>query len=270
MLIDSHCHITDERFDLCREALAEEIKNSGIEAVFETGSDLKTSLAAVAAAHQYDFCYAVVGCHPHEAERFDEAQLKEIRDLCRDPRVRAIGEIGLDYHYDFSPRDAQKYWFGRQLDLALELKKPIVIHEREAAEDVFRILDEHGVFSKKRTADFPAKPDGSPDARVYFHCFAGSAEMAKQYVKRGASIGIGGTITFKNARKTVEVAQAIDLVHIQTETDCPYLTPVPFRGTDNRPVYVEYAARKIAEIKNIPYEEVARQTSANAKRFFGI
>ena len=270
MLIDSHCHITDPKFDGCRDALIEEIRASGVAYIFETGSDLITSRTALEAAEKYDFVYAVVGCHPHEAEGFGDAQLGRIREMCSHPKVRAIGEIGLDYHYDLSPRDVQKYWFGRQVDLALELGMPIVIHEREAAGDVFDILTEHGAFSKERIAQFPAKPDGSPDARVYFHCFAGSAEMARQYVKLGASFGVDGPVTYKNARKTIEVVEQTDLVHFHVETDCPYLTPVPFRGTVNKPTYVEYPARKIAEIKNISFEEVCRVTSANALRFFGL
>ena len=269
-LFDSHAHITDPAFDECRTELIEEIRASELELLMDVGSDLATSLRCVEAAREYDFCYAVVGCHPHEAKDFSDGQLEEIRRLCGDPRVRAIGEIGLDYHYDFSPRDVQQYWFRRQLDLALELKMPIVIHEREASEDCMRILKESGAFGAERLAAFPAKPSGLPDARVDIHCFSGSAETARQYVKLGASFGVDGPLTYKNNRKTVEVVETTDLEHLLIETDSPYLTPVPHRGETNKPVYVRLVAEKIAEIKGLSYEEVAEATFTNAKRFFDI
>jgi TatD DNase family protein len=270
MLFDSHAHISDRRFDAHREELYKEIRESDLSYVMDVGSDLATSFAAVKTAEANSFCYAVVGCHPHEAKGMDEEQLVMLKNLAVKPKVKAIGEIGLDYHYDFSERDVQRYWFARQITMACELGMPIVIHDREAAEDVLRILKENGAFSSRRKAGFPPRPDGSADARVLLHCYSGSRDMAEQYVKLGATISIAGPVTFSSARKAVEVVEAVDLLHLLVETDAPYLAPEPFRGKTNRPVYVEYTARKVAEIKGISYEEAAMQTCRNACRFFGI
>lgn len=270
MLFDSHSHISDRRFDAYRENLYEEIKKSELRFVMDVGSDLETSLCATKTAEANDFCYAVVGCHPHEAKGFDDDQLLMIKGLAKKPKVKAIGEIGLDYHYDFSQRDVQRYWFAKQVQLANEIKMPIVIHDRDANEDVLRILKENGAFSDERKSIFPRRPDGSADARVLLHCYSGSAELAKQYVKLGATISIAGPITFKNARKAVEVVEAIDLSYLLVETDAPYLAPEPYRGKTNKPMYVEYVARKIAEIKNVEYEVASDQTFINACRFFDI
>lgn len=270
MLFDSHAHISDKRFDAHRKELYNEIGKSDLRYVMDVGSDLETSLRAVQMAEANDFCYAVVGCHPHEAKGFDDEQLLFIKGLAKKPKVKAIGEIGLDYHYDFSPRDVQKHWFAKQVQLANELQMPIVIHDREANDDVLRILKENDAFSDQRKSVFPRRPDGSADARVLLHCFSGSAELARQYVKLGATISIAGPVTYKTARKTVEVVEAIDLKHLLIETDSPYLSPEPHRGKMNKPVYVEYVARKIAELKNISYEAASMQTYQNACRFFAI
>jgi len=270
MLFDSHSHISDRRFDSNREALFREIRESELRFVMDVGSDLQSSLIAVKTAEANDFCYAVVGCHPHEARNFDDEQLLLVKGLAKRAKVKAIGEIGLDYHYDFSERDVQRYWFARQVQLANELEMPIVIHDREANEDVLRILKENGAFSDERKSAFPLRPDGTKDARVLLHCYSGSAELAKQYVKLGATISIAGPVTFKNARKSVEVVEAVDLQHLLIETDSPYLAPEPHRGKTNKPVYVEFVARKIAEIKNTDYEIVGTQTCRNACRFFNI
>jgi TatD DNase family protein len=214
-------------------------------------------------AGKYPWCYAAVGCHPHDTKTMDEAMLIMFKGLAKNPKVKAIGEIGLDFYYDHSERDVQRYWFRRQVQLALELDMPIVIHDREANDEVMRILKEEGVFSKTRT-------DKLGDAKLLMHCFSGSKELAHQYVKLGATLSIAGPITYKNARKTIEVVQEIPLEHLLVETDAPYLTPEPFRGKTNRPDYVEYTARKVAEIKGISYEEAARITCDNAKKFFSI
>ncbi|NCB42494.1 MAG: TatD family deoxyribonuclease [Clostridia bacterium] len=270
MLFDSHSHISDRRFDACRDALYQEIRKSELRFVMDVGSDLETSLGAVKAAEANDFCYAVVGCHPHEAKSFDDEQLLLIKGLAKKPKVKAIGEIGLDYHYDLSQRDVQRYWFARQVEMANELKMPIVIHDREANEDVLRILKENGAFSFERKSFFPRRPDGSADARVLLHCYSGSAELAMQYVKLGATISIAGPVTFKNARRAIEVVERVDLSHLLVETDSPYLAPEPYRGKTNKPTYVEHVARKIAEIKKVDYETASRQTFENACRFFDI
>ncbi|MCQ2561793.1 MAG: TatD family hydrolase [Clostridia bacterium] len=254
-LFDSHCHISDEAFDENRDALIEKIRASHVALCTDVGSDLITSINCAAAAEKYDFVYAAAGCHPHEAESFSEGQLEQILELLKQPKVKALGEIGLDYHYDFSPRDVQQYWFAAQLSAAKEIGCPIIIHSREAEEDSMRILKDSGVFGRNR---------------VVIHCFSGSAELARQYVKLGATISLAGPVTFKNARKPVEVVQTIPLEHLLVETDSPYMAPVPYRGQTNTPVLVEEVARKFAEIKGLDIEEVAETTFRNACEFYGV
>ena len=254
-LFDSHCHISDETFDENRDALIEEIRASSVALCTDVGSDLATSLKCVETAETYDLVYAAAGCHPHEAKDFDEAQLARIRELLALPKVVAWGEIGLDYHYDFSPRDVQRYWFAAQLSAAKECGAPIIIHSREAEEDTMRILKDAGVFGRNR---------------VVIHCFSGSAELARQYVKFGADISLAGPVTFKNARRPVEVVETVPLSHLFIETDAPYMAPVPYRGQTNSPVHVVEVARKFAEIKGVSLEEVAETTFRNACGFYGV
>ena len=254
-LFDSHCHITDEAFDENRDALIEQIRASSVALCTDVGSDLAMSLKCAEAAQKYDFVYAAAGCHPHEAKDFDEEQLAQILELLKQPKVRALGEIGLDYHYDFSPRDVQQYWFAAQLSAAKEAGCPIIIHSREAEEDTMRILKDSGIFGRNR---------------VVIHCFSGSAELARQYVKLGADISLAGPVTFKNARRPVEVVQTVPLEKLFVETDSPYMAPVPYRGTTNTPVHVEEVAKKFAEIKGLTLEEVAETTFRNACDFYGI
>ena len=263
MLFDSHSHINSERYDEDREKIIEAIEKSDLEYVMDIGYDLESSVAAVDHAKKYPWCYAAVGCHPHDTKTMDEMTLTLFRGLAKKPKVKAIGEIGLDYYYDHSERDVQQYWFQRQLQLALELEMPIVIHDRDANDDVMRILKEEGAFSKARIEKLG-------DAKVLLHCFSGSKELAQQYVKLGATISIAGPITYKNARKSMEVVQEIPIRHLLIETDAPYLTPEPLRGKRNQPDYVEYTAKKIAEIKGMSYEDVAEITCNNAKGFFSV
>jgi TatD DNase family protein len=212
-----------------------------------------------------------VGVHPHDAEGIGDADIAELRRLAQDPVVKAIGEIGLDYYRDLSPRDTQRDVFRRQIALALELGMPISIHDRESGGEALQILKEEGAFSEARRARFLPNPEtGTPDARVLLHCFAGSAEQAAECVALGATISIAGPVTYKNNKKTVRVAEEVPLAHLVVETDAPYLTPEPFRGQPNESPNVEHVARKIAEIRGAAYEEVARATCENAKRFFGI
>jgi TatD DNase family protein len=263
MLFDSHAHINSERYDENRDQLIEAIEKAGMSYVMDIGFDLASSAMAVKHAQQYPWCYAAVGCHPHDAKTMDEETLAMFRGLAKKPKVRAIGEIGLDYYYNHSEKEVQQYWFRKQIQLALELSMPIVIHDRDANDDVMKILKEEGAFSNERR-------NLSGDAKVLLHCYSGSKELARQYVKLGATLSIAGPITYKNARKGIEVVEAVSMEHLLIETDSPYLTPEPFRGKTNQPPYVEYTARKVAEIKGISYEEVARITCENAKRFFGI
>ena len=271
MLFDSHAHINNETYNAkTREKLIEAIEDSDISYVMDVGFDLESSMDAYNHAQEHSWCYAVVGCHPHEAEKMSEEDLILFKGLARKPKVQAIGEIGLDYYRNLSDPEVQRHWFRRQIQLALELSTPIVIHDRDANNDVMQILKEEGVFSKTRTDQFPMQKDGLPDARLIMQCYSGSRELAEQYLKLGATISIAGPVTYKNARKLIEVVEAIPIEHLLIETDAPYLTPEPFRGRPNQSPYVEYTARKIAEIKGLTYEEVARITCENAKRFFNI
>ena len=281
MLFDSHAHINNTDMTPERvEELVSQVENSTLEYVTDIGFDLPSSRKAVENAARYPWCYAAVGVHPHDTDDMDDMTLYMIKSLAAKPKVQAIGEIGLDFHYDNSDRDAQRTWFRRQIRLANELKMPIVIHSREADQETMDILKEEGAFTDERKSWFPERPDSEgcvsgtpgnvPDARVLIHCFSGSAELASQYVKLGATISIAGPVTYKNNRKTVAAAAAVPIDFLLVETDSPYLTPEPLRGRRNSPVNVEYTARKIAEIKGMDYEEVAARTNSNACRFYGI
>ena len=279
MLFDSHAHINNTDMTPERvEELVSQVENSTLEYVTDIGFDLPSSRKVVENAARYPWCYAAVGVHPHDTDDMDDMTLYMIKSLAAKPKVQAIGEIGLDFHYDNSDRDAQRTWFRRQIRLANELKMPIVIHSREADQETMDILKEEGAFTDERKSWFPQRPDSEgfvggtpgnvPDARVLIHCFSGSAELASQYVKLGATISIAGPVTYKNNRKTVAAAAAVPIDFLLVETDSPYLTPEPLRGRRNSPVNVEYTARKIAEIKGMDYEEVAARTNSNACRFY--
>lgn len=250
------------------------VKEGRLSYAMDIGFDLASSKMASDHAAAWPWCYAAVGCHPHDTKDMDDTQLALIKGLASKEKVAAIGEIGLDFHYDHSERDVQREWFRKQIRLANELKMPIVIHSREADQEVMDILKEEGAFSQERKDWFPSRPDGSggqcSDARVLLHCFSGSAELGKQYVKLGATLSIAGPVTYKNNRKTVQVVETIPMEFLLVETDAPYLSPVPFRGKRNTPLFVELTARKVAEIKGISFEEVAQITKLNAMRFYNI
>lgn len=254
MLFDSHAHLDSERFEGERDAIIERAKAAGLSLIMNPGADYESSVKAVELSEKYDMVYAAVGIHPHDASSMDEMMLSLLKALARKKKVMAIGEIGLDYHYDYSPRDVQQKVFIDQIRLAKSLKLPIIIHDREANDDMMRILKEETAF----------------ETGVVMHCFSGSAELARQYVKLGAYISIAGPLTFKNNRKTIEVVEVVPLDRLFVETDSPFLTPVPFRGKRNEPAYVEHVADKIAEIKGLTYREVVEATKTNACRFFGI
>ena len=285
MLFDSHCHFTDEGFDGQREELAEKIRGSELRFIADIGTDLETSKAAAAAAQRFEFCWAVAGWHPAEVGRLDEELLAQTLELLKQPKVVAIGEIGLDYHWEDNPhRSLQQLWFRRQLQEAARLGARVCVHTRDADGDTFDILREE-IFDK--LIELPADQASDPQdpvsgtaltrtvraadrVKVLMHCYSGSAELARQYAKLGAKISIAGPVTYKNARKTVETVEALDLSDILIETDSPYLAPVPMRGKQNNPLYVEYVARKIAEIRHLDYEEVADATFRNACEFYRI
>lgn len=254
MLFDTHAHLDDDRFDGDRDEVIQKCKQDGIELIMNAGSNVETSVKSISLAGKYDFIYASVGVHPHDASAMDEETAEVLAALAENKKVRAIGEIGLDYHYDLSPRDVQKKRFIEQIDLARQLKLPIIVHDREAHGDVMDI------FRKTRVKEVGG----------VLHSFSGSAEMALECLKLGLYISISGSVTFNNARKTVEAVKEVPLDMLLIETDSPYLTPVPHRGKRNYPGYVRYVAEKIAEIKGISFEEVAQKTMENGKRLFGI
>lgn len=275
MLFDSHAHINFEKYtDEERRALMKEIDQSDVSYVMDVAFDLASSLQSVKDAEARDWCYAVVGIHPHETGNIDDMELALIEGLAKKDKVKAIGEIGIDYHYMHSPKEDQQHWFREQIRLANKLKMPIVIHSREASKDTMDILKEEGAFSEERKSWFPERvlQDGTSvgDARVLLHCYSGGAQEALQYVKLGGTISMAGPLTFKNNRKGVEVVEKVPMEYLLVETDAPYLTPEPHRGKPNKSPYVEHTARRMAVIKGLPYEEVARITCENAKRFFNI
>ena len=293
MLFDSHAHINEASYSPEERAeLIKTIEASDVDYVADIGYDLASSKLAVEHAARYPWCYAVVGCHPHDAKSMDDMELAMYKGLARKKKVVAIGEIGLDFHYDHSPRDIQREWFRRQIRMANQLKMPIVIHSREADQETMDILKEEGAFSEERKSWFPKRPDPSgytlkkseaakktpddsadhmaDDARVLIHCFSGSAELAAQYVKLGATISVAGPVTYKNNRKTVAVVAEVPMDFLLVETDSPYLSPEPLRGRRNMSPNVKYTAQKVAEIKNMTLEEVAAKTKENAMRFYGI
>lgn len=254
MLIDSHAHLDDPRFDKDRDMLIKSLKNNGIEMVINIGADLQTSIASVSLAEKYDNIYAAVGVHPHSAKEVDNSTIEILKTFAKRDKVVAIGEIGLDFYYDNSPRDIQRKWFKEQLDLAKEVDLPVVIHTRDAAQETFDILKE--------------AQDGS--LRGVLHCYSGSPEMALEYVKMGFYISLAGPVTFKNARVAREVAKVVPLDKLLIETDCPYLTPEPYRGKRNEPIFVRYVAGTIAEVKGISFEDLAKATNRNTRELFKI
>ncbi|AEM77632.1 TatD DNase family protein [Thermoanaerobacter thermohydrosulfuricus] len=252
MLVDSHAHLEDEKYDRDREKVIEECKKD-LTFLINVGSNLLTSKQSIELAHNYDFIYASVGIHPHDAQReFDKVE--EIERLALQEKVVAIGEIGLDYYYDDPPKEFQKEIFIKQIRLAKKLNLPIIIHDRDAHGDILDIL----------------KQEWTKDLRGVFHSYSGSVEMAFQVIEMNFYISLGGPVTFKNAKKPKEVAKAVPIEKLLIETDSPYLTPEPYRGKRNTPVYVKFVAKKIAELREMPYEEVCRITAENAIKLFNI
>lgn len=250
-IFDSHAHYDDSRFDEDRDVLIASLSSKGVSHIVNCGCDLKSSLSTLALAEKYSFIYAAVGVHAHEAEDASESDLKAIEKLYKNEKVVAVGEIGLDYHYDFSPRERQLEVFERQLALANKLDLPVIVHDREAHEDTMNLLKKY-------------KPKG------VVHCFSGSTEMAKEVVKLGMYIGIGGAVTFKNAKKPVEVVEYLPFDRLVLETDAPYMTPVPFRGQRCDSSHIAYTAEKIAEIKQIDTQNLIDICNENTKKLFNI
>jgi len=254
MLFDSHAHYDDEKFNDDRDEVFTKAHEDGISYILNAATDIDTSLMSIGFAEKYDFVYAAVGVHPHNTSSLDDEVTAKIAKLAKNPKVVAIGEIGLDYYYDYSPKDLQKYWFKRQLELAVDLSMPVIIHDRDAHEDILNIMKESKISQ----------------AGGVLHCFSGSREMSKIVLDMGFYLSFGGPVTFKNARKVIEVLQYVPMDRLLIETDSPYLSPEPHRGKRNDSRNVRYVAEKIAEIKGLDFEDVASVTLNNAKQLFGI
>lgn len=252
MYFDTHAHYDSSKFDADRDAVLRALPESGVTLVVDPGDNAERSRRAVELAQQYPHVYAAVGWHPEEAENWDENSLPAIRELAKQPKVCAIGEIGLDYYWDATYRERQKEMFRAQIELALELDLPVIVHDREAHGDSLEIV-----------RDYPA-------LRGVFHCFSGSVEMAQELLRRGWYLGFDGPITYKNAARAPEVIRICPMERILLETDSPYLAPVPNRGQRNDSRNLPYIAATVARIKDMPVETVAVQTMENGKKLFGI
>ncbi len=252
MLTDSHAHLDDKRFQGEVDAVIARANEAGVGLILTVGSDLDSSRRCIELAGRYSCVYAVVGVHPHEAAQAPEGYLEQLRRLLAAPKVVGLGEIGLDYHYDFSPRPVQRDVFAAQLALARELDCAVVVHTREADEDTYRILAESGV------------------RRAVMHCFSGNWEQARRYLELGYYISLSGVVTFPKSEDTREVAAHVPSDRLMLETDAPYLAPVPRRGRRNEPAYVRHTAEAVAGIRGVALEDLARETTANVRRVFGI
>ncbi len=254
VLFDTHVHLNADQFAEDLEEVISRAQHEGVSNMVCVGFDRPTIEKAMELAERYDFIYACVGWHPVDAIDMTEEDLIWIEELASHPKVVAIGEMGLDYHWDKSPKEIQKEVFRKQIRLAKKVKLPIVIHNREATADIIEIL----------------KEEDAGEVGGIMHCFSGSAEVAKECLKMNFYISLGGPVTFKNAKKPKEVAEAIPIEKLLIETDCPYLSPHPYRGKRNEPGYVKLVAEQIAAIKGLSYEEVATITTQNAKKIFDI
>lgn len=252
MYFDTHAHYDSSKFDADRDEVLRALPESGVTLVVDPGDNAERSGRAVELAQRYPHVYAAVGWHPEEAEDWDADSLLAIRELAQRPKVCAIGEIGLDYYWDTTYRDRQKEMFRAQIELALELNLPVIVHDREAHGDSLELVREY------------------PELRGVFHCFSGSVEMAQELLRRGWYLGFDGPITYKNAVRALEVIRVCPMDRILLETDSPYLAPVPNRGKRNDSRNLPYIAATVARIKDIPAEAVAAQTMENGKRLFGI
>lgn len=252
IIFDSHAHYDDQAFDSDREAVLSALPDAGVCGVINCGVDIRSSQKALALAKQYPFLWAAVGIHGQEAGRAKPGDLNRLLPLLDEPRAVALGEIGLDYHYDDgAPRNVQRELLERQLQIAVERDLPVILHDREAHEDMWRLLQKY-------------------QPRGVMHCFSGSVEMARDLVGIGMYIGLGGAVTFKNARRPIEVAAWVPEDRLLIETDAPYMTPVPFRGKRNSSALIPYTAEKIAQVRGMTTEQILRITKENTERLFGI
>lgn len=254
MIFESHAHYDDAQFQEDRDALLGRMKEGNISHIINVGASIASTKTTLELAEQYDFVYAAVGVHPSEVHELNEETFAWLREQTKKRKVVAVGEIGLDYYWDKEPEvlSNQRYWFGQQLELAKETNLPVIIHSRDAAADTLQVMKEHH----------------AEELTGVIHCYSYSKEIAEDFIKMGYYIGIGGVVTFKNARKLVETVESIPLERILVETDCPYMAPEPFRGKRNSSLYLPYVIEKIAQIKGISKEEVEQKTRENAKRLF--
>ena len=252
MFFDTHAHYDDERFDADRMELLASLPAAGVELVLDPGSDIASSKKALALADSFDFVYAAAGIHPHEADGASDAAFAELEELLRHPGAVAIGEIGLDYHYDFSPRETQRRVFEAQMALARDLDLPVIVHDREAHEDFLRIMRQF------------------PTVRGVVHCYSGSLEMSRDILRAGWNLSFTGSVTFKNNRKAPEILASVPIDRFMLETDSPYMTPVPHRGERNDSTYLRYIAQFIADVRGDSVENIAASALINGTDFFGI
>ena len=254
MIFDTHAHYDDDAFDEDRDVLLSGMKEAGVEYIVNIGASMASSKRSVALAEKYPFMYAAVGVHPDEVGELDEEKFATLKEWAKHEKVKAIGEIGLDYYWDKEGHDLQKHWFLRQMELAHEMKLPMIVHSREAAKDTLDMV-------------IAAKP---LELSGIIHCYSYSVEQAREYLNMGYYIGIGGVLTFKNGKKLKEVAEYTPLSQIVLETDCPYLAPVPYRGKRNDSSKLSYVAEELAAIKQISVEEVIRITTENGRKLYHI
>ena len=254
MIFDTHAHYDDDAFDEDRDVLLSGMGEQNVEYIVNVGASMASSERSIKLAEKYPFVYAAVGVHPDEVGELDEEKFTKLREWTTHEKVKAVGEIGLDYYWDKEKHDLQKHWFMRQMELASEVKLPMIVHSREAAKDTLDMV-------------IAAKP---LNLSGIIHCYSYSVEQAREYLNMGYYIGIGGVVTFKNAKKLKEVAEYTPLSQIVLETDCPYLAPTPFRGKRNDSSKIAYVAEELAAIKQIPVEEVIRITNENGRRLYNI
>lgn len=254
MIFDTHAHYDDEAFDEDRDEVLTSLRERGVGTVVNVGASMEGSRRSVSLSKEYEFVYSAVGVHPDEVGELREEDMEWMREQLQKPKVVAVGEIGLDYYWDKEGHDLQKKWFLRQLELAKELKKPVIIHSREAAADTMELL----------------KANYHGEMPMVMHCYSYSMEMAREYRKMGLYLGIGGVLTFKNAKKLKETVLESPMEYLLLETDCPYLAPVPNRGKRNDSGMLKYVVQELAALKGITPEEVIRITEENARRFYGI
>ena len=254
MIFDTHAHYDSEQFDEDRETLLASMKEAGVGTIVNVAASYESCFEVPKLAEKYPFMYAAVGVHPDHVGELDEVKMQHLREMCTMEKTVAVGEIGLDYYWDKESHELQKEWFKKQMELAKDVDLPVIVHSREAAQDTFDLI----------------KSEHAGMTGGVIHCFSGSKEMAKEYIKMGYYIGVGGVVTFKNARVLKEVVESIPLERILTETDCPYLAPVPFRGKRNCSAYISYVLDMIAELKGISREEAEQVTYENARNMYRI